>query len=250
MTRRPKRDPYSRTVVYLPEQKLSESLLDFAAPLLDRLGLAPSPDEARRALDLAIGIWNAHVMAGPVWGELRPLRDARKSMAGKQAPRGLAHTFALLSVRWRTKFALDPRFVGTWSFEPTDAGRCELLCEWTLPEGVEAYVPPPAEKRFAIGGKYLDEVCIRQSVGSFLSFPVERHLGWVADDGMVVTLHTMMPTVVELFAEGVLKPIGAAPVEIAVGGKQLGPMVLSELRCEGERGRDDGVALVFRRGGT
>ncbi len=249
MIRRPKRDPYSRTVVYLPEQTLSESILDFAAPLLDRLGPTPSPDEARRGLDLAISIWNFQVMAGPIWGKPKPLADARKSMAGKQAPPVLADTFELLSVRWRTKFALDPRFVGSWSFEPTDAGRCELVCEATLPEGVEAYVPPPAEKRLAIGGQFLDEVSIRRSATSFLSFPVERHRGVVADDG-VVTIHTMMPTIVELFAEGVLKPIGAAPVDIAVGGKQLGPMVLSELRCEGERGRDDGVVLVFRRGGT
>jgi hypothetical protein len=141
---------------------------------------------------------------------------------------------------------LRPRLVGEWSFEAPRPGRDRLVCETTLPEGVEAHVPPPAEKRIAIGGKFLDEVSIRQSATSFLSFPVENHRGEVGGDG-VVTIHAKMPTIVELFAEGALTPVGGAPVDVMVAGKKLGPMVLAEVRCTGGGGHHDIVVLVFRR---
>lgn len=115
----------------------------------------------------------------------------------------------------------------------------------TLPEGVEAHVPPPAEKRIAIGGKYLDEVRIRQGGTSHLSFPVEHHHGEIGSDG-VATIQAKIPAVVQLFAEGVLKPVGGASVEVTVGAKKLGPMRLAELRCTGHGGLHDVAVLVFR----
>jgi hypothetical protein len=36
------------------------------------------------------------------------------------------------------------------------------------------------------------------------------------------------------------------PVEIAIGGRKLGPMVLTEARCGGENYRHDIAVLVFR----
>jgi hypothetical protein len=140
----------------------------------------------------------------------------------------------------------DPRLVGAWSFDATEDGRHQLVCATTLPDGVEAHVPPPAEKRIAIGGKFLDEVSIRQSATSYLSFPVDNHSGEVGADGFV-TIHAKMPTVVQLFAEGRLTRVGGAPVEVMVGGKKLGPMVLSEVSCTGYGGHNDVALLVFRR---
>ncbi|MBI2897938.1 MAG: hypothetical protein HYY06_30545 [Deltaproteobacteria bacterium] len=60
-TRRRRRDPYTRTVVRLPERDLAESILYLAEPLLEPLGPTPPLDEARRAIGLAIDVWNAHV---------------------------------------------------------------------------------------------------------------------------------------------------------------------------------------------
>jgi hypothetical protein len=64
MTRRSRRDPYSRTVVRLPERDLAESILDLAAPLLQPLGATAAPDEARCVIEVAINLWNAHRYGG------------------------------------------------------------------------------------------------------------------------------------------------------------------------------------------
>ncbi len=112
-----------------------------------------------------------------------------------------------------------------------------------LPDGVKAEVPPPTEKRIAIGGRFLDEVQIRKDANVLLSFPVDRHRGVVGEDG-TVRVHAMMPSALQLFAEGRLPRIGGDPVAVAVGGRALGPMVLADLRCEGER--HDVAILVFK----
>ena len=85
---------------------------------------------------------------------------------------------------------------------------------------------------------------IRQGPTSFLSFPVEHHRTDIGNDG-VVTVQVKMPTVVVLFAEGVLKPVGGAPVDVMVGGKKVGPVVLREVRCSGYGGHNDVAVLVF-----
>lgn len=245
-TKRSRRDPHSRTVVRLPERDLAESILDLAAPLLEPLGPAAPPGEVRPALDLAVKLWNAHVTASPFWGDPRPkpLADLRKAMCGKQAPRGLVEKFETLSARWRKEFDLDPRLVADWSFDASDDRRHRLICRMALPDGVEAHIDPPKEKRIAIGGKFLDEVQIRQGATSSLVFPYANHSGHVGADG-VATIRTKMPTAVQLFAARLLSPVGGAPTEVVVGGSMLGPMVLTEVRCSGE-GHDIAV-LVFRR---
>ena len=248
-TRRRARDAYTKTVVRLPERELAESLLHLAAPLLEALGTTPAPDEARRTIELAVDLWNSQVLASPYWGSPnpKPLAAVRKAMCGKQAPPGLADTFELLSSRWRAEFEFDPRLIGKWSLDTGGSGQPSLVCETMLPEGVEAYVPPPAEKRVAIGGQFLDEVCIRQTLTSCLSFPVDNHRGEIRSDG-VVTIHSKMPTVVALFAEGRLSAVGGAAVDITVGSKQLGPMMLTQVFCTGSGGHHDVAVLVFSSG--
>jgi len=243
-TQRKRRDPCTRSVVRLPERDLSESISHLAEPLLEPLGPRPAPDEIRRAIGLAVNLWNAQVTASQLWGDPRPkpLADLRKAMRGNQ----VAATFEQLSARWRNEFAFDPRLVREWSFDATDDGRHQLVCEMALPAGIEAHVPPPAEKRIAIGGKFLDEVSIRLSATTYLSFPIESHRGNVGTDG-VVTIHAKMPTVVQLFAEGRLTRVGGAPVDVMVGGKELGSMVLSDVGCAGQLGYNDIAVLVFRR---
>ncbi len=242
-----RRAPYSWTVVRLPERDLAELVLELAAPLLERLGPAPAIDDARAAVALAVAFWNASVRASKRWEypRVKELNALKKRMRGRAAAREDAATFDLLAARWRQHW-LDPRLVESWTYEPDSAGVPRLVCTIGLPEGVRAEVPPPAEKRVAIGGRFLDEVQISQGGNMSLSFPVDRHRGVVAED-RTATVYAMMPSALKLFAEGRLTRVGGDPVEVAIGGRKLGPMVLTEVRCGGENFRHDVAVLVFRR---
>lgn len=244
---RRRRDPDSRTVVRLPERDLAESVLALAAPLLDSLGAAPSGDAARGVIELAIDVWNAHVAASKFWGNPRPAKLAklRAAVHGRKSPPGAAEAFEMLSDRWRREFAFDPRRVRNWTLETRAGSPPALVCEMSLPDGVEAEIPPPADKRISIGGRFLDEARVRLDATSYLSFPVESHRASVGTDG-VVTVRAKLPTALQLFAEGRLPRVGGEPVEVTVGTRKLGPMVLSEVRCAGEGGHHDVAVLVFR----
>ena len=87
MTRR--RDPTSWTVVRVPERDLAEVILELAAPLLDRLGPAPSIEDARGSINLAVTFWNASVHASKLWEHprVKELNELRKRMRGRQATR-------------------------------------------------------------------------------------------------------------------------------------------------------------------
>ena len=107
--------------------------------------------------------------------------------------------------------------------------------------------------RIAIGGRYLDEVCIRQNrtdlanTRSYLSFPAHRHRALVEPDHLVVS--TQAATVVQLFAEGVLVPIGGPAVTVQIGGQEFGPCLLETVKSEGARPFDTTIVLRFRRAG-
>jgi hypothetical protein len=251
MARTPRRqqpDSRTRRFVRIPKRDLAESVLHLAAPLLEPLGAAPALADARRAVEIAINLWNAHVAVGvsEIWGTSRPrtLDDLRAAMCGTQSPPALASAFEVLSARWKKEFALEPRLVGTWSIDLNGSGKIQLVCEMTLPDGFAAEVPPPAEKRIAIGGRFLDETTIPLDASSLLSFPVEQHRGVVSADG-TATVYTKMPTALQLFAEGRLPRVGGDAVQVSVGGKDLGSMVLAEVRCGGQLGYHDVAVLEF-----
>ena len=147
MTIRRRRDPSSWTTVRLPDRALAASILHVAAPLLDRLGPAPTPDDTRRTIALAINVWNAHVAGSPLWNapDPRPLAALLRAGARRDAPPGLGDAVALLSARFLAEFRFDPRLVGAWSLAATETGRPDLVCETALPDGVRAEVPPPLE---------------------------------------------------------------------------------------------------------
>jgi hypothetical protein len=228
-----RRDPYSWTVVRLPERDLGQIVLELAAPLLERLDPAPSADDARAAVALAVSFWNASVLATKHWPypRAKELNALKKSMRGRAASREDAAKFELLAERWREHW-LDPRLVESWTYEPDAAGVPRLLCTAGLPEGVRAEVPPPADRRVSIGGAFLDEVRISQGGNTLLRIPAERHRGVVGDDG-TATVYAMLPSALKLFADGRLPRVGGDPVEVAIGDRKLGPMVLTGVRCEG-----------------
>jgi hypothetical protein len=137
-----RRDPYSWTVVRLPERDLAELVLELAAPLLERLGPAPAVDDARAAVALAVTFWNANVLASKRWEhpQVKELKALEKRMRGRAASREDAAVFELLTERWREHW-LEPRLVESWTYEPDAAGVRRLVCTMSLPEGVRAEVP-------------------------------------------------------------------------------------------------------------
>jgi hypothetical protein len=60
----------------------------------------------------------------------------------------------------------------------------------------------------------------------------------------------MMPSALQLFAEGRLLRVDGDPVEGVVGGRKLGPMILAEIRCGGDNYRHDVAVLVFKHAST
>lgn len=243
MTRRT--NPYSWTSVRLPERDLGEVILDVADPLFAKLGPTPPLDAERGVVELAISFWNACVLASKRWDRprVKELNELKKRMRGRQSSRADKEIFDLLTERSRAHW-LDPRLVEDWSFEPSGANPRRLTCRVALPFGVRAEIPPPIEKRIAIGGpKFLDEVLILLRPSQYLGFPYPRHTATIAEDG-TVTVNAMMPTALQLFADGRLSRVGGAPVEVAIGGRALGPLNLVEVRCAGES--NDVAQLVFK----
>jgi hypothetical protein len=108
--------------------------------------------------------------------------------------------------------------------------------------------------RIAIGGRCLDEVRIRQiradmanNTLSYLTFPAHRHRASVEPDHVVVS--TQAATVVQLFAEGVLVPIGGPAVTLQIGGQECGPCLLEAVESEGASPLDTTIVLRFRPAG-
>jgi len=107
--------------------------------------------------------------------------------------------------------------------------------------------------RIAIGGRCLDEVRIRQTrtdmagTLSYLSFPAHRHRASVEPDHLIVS--TQAATVVQLFAEGVLVPMGGPAVTVQIGGQEFGPCLLEAVETDGASPLDTTIILHFRRAG-
>ena len=232
-------DRYTTTAVRLPERELADVVLEIAQPVLEKLGPAPSLDHVRAAIELTVTFWNASVLASQQWA--RPSTKALNQLKRLMRARGDLATFDLLTERRRALWR-DPRLVESWTCDRDDAGKLRLVCTMELPGGVRAEAPPPAEKRVTIGGAFLDEVLIRQGPSTSLSFPVDRHRAVIGEDG-TATVHAMMPTALQLLADGRLPRIGGGAVEIAIGLRDLGPMLLAGVSCAGAS--NDVAILVF-----
>lgn len=105
--------------------------------------------------------------------------------------------------------------------------------------------------RIAIAGNYLDEVQIRHARRdapgslSYLSFPAYRHWAQVEEGHLLVSAQA--PTVVQLFADRVLAPIGGPPVTVTIDDQELGPCLLEAVEADGTSPFDNSIVLRFRR---
>jgi hypothetical protein len=246
MSMRRRRESNSWTIVPVPSHPIADCVLELAAPLLGRLGPTPSIENARAAIALTVRFWNASVLASQRWNSPSPTarNEHRKLMRSGQIAHGDAATFDELARGWREHW-LDPRLVESWTYDTDEVGVGRLMCTAALPEGVKAEQSPPIEKRIGIAGRFLDEVRVAQGGNAFVGFPAERHRSVLDDDG-TATIYAMMPTALQLFAEGRLPRVGGEAIELLVGGRGLGPMVLVELRCGGDNLGFNVAVLVFK----
>ena len=122
----------------MPPRDLAEAVLEVVAPLLERLGPAPSIEQERRAIELGVEFWNASVLASKLWEypRVKELNALRKQMRGRAASPDDARTFDLLTQRFREHW-LDPRLVDRWTFDADDVGVRRLTCSMCLPDGVK-----------------------------------------------------------------------------------------------------------------
>jgi hypothetical protein len=117
----------------IPHRKISETIIDFGAPLIAHLDADQSIETVRAVFETVITVWNAHVTAMPVWGEPQFLEqlERRLGTAGF-APQAIEACRAL-AARRRQHFADDPRAVGEWSVTIDHARRVRLHCDARVP---------------------------------------------------------------------------------------------------------------------
>ena len=100
-----------------PDQKISETFLHFAEPILD-LSSDTREDQMRMALQIVLAVWNAVIFAD-VLNDHRHLDEIRR-LTAEQPDAGLP--LEDLIARKRTLFADDERLIGDWMLTRTGGG--------------------------------------------------------------------------------------------------------------------------------
>lgn len=119
---------------HVPPGKLSEVLLDFGRPLLDRFTEPPPEDLLEKVMTIVVTVWNAHTLAMPCWSEPESLEELKDTVYGAESPPELAEAFELLSARRAERFREDPRAVGSFRVEVGAGGAFQLSCTPRLPD--------------------------------------------------------------------------------------------------------------------
>ena len=117
----------------IPQRKISETIIDFGAPLIADLDPSQPLEIVRSVFAIVITVWNAHVMAMPVWGKPQLLEQLGELLRSPGTAAQLIDTCAELAARRHQHFAQDPRAVGEWSVVIDQAGRVRLHCDARIP---------------------------------------------------------------------------------------------------------------------
>ena len=107
-----------RTVRSVPDRKISETFLHFAAPLLQDLPSEALEHRAREALRVSFTAWNAVIFAD-VLNDHRYLNEIRHLTADKPET---ALLMEQMIARKRALFANDARLIGSWEVTRTEDG--------------------------------------------------------------------------------------------------------------------------------
>ena len=119
--------------VGVPQRKISETIIDFGAPLIADLDPSQPLEIVRSVFAIVITVWNAHVMSMPVWGRPQLLQQLGELLQAPGSAPQLIDTCAQLAARRQQHFAQDPRAVGEWSVTIDPQGRVRLHCEARVP---------------------------------------------------------------------------------------------------------------------
>ncbi len=125
----------------MPTRKISETIIDFGAPLIGQLDGNEPPDVVQATFSLVITVWNAHVMAMPVWGQPQVLAQLAQLLRGPAAPPQMTEACHTLALRRRQHFADDVRAVGGWELRRDACGRARLHCEARVPPSLLSQRP-------------------------------------------------------------------------------------------------------------
>jgi len=120
--------------VVIPQRKISETILDFGTPVLHDLTQDTPIEIVRASFNIAIIVWNAHVMAMPVWNAPQVLEQLQALLETPAAAPQMIEAYHELSARRRERFANDPRTVGQWDVSIIPNQGLRLRCD--------AHVPP------------------------------------------------------------------------------------------------------------
>lgn len=109
--------------------KISETLLEYATPLLERMPPGPSLQQQQAFLQLVITVWNALVVAQ--WGGVDLLPDVYRRLEAMPQPgrTTMRELVDALVERKRQHFADDLRAVGRWALRVKQNGEASLWAE-------------------------------------------------------------------------------------------------------------------------
>jgi hypothetical protein len=124
----------SAAMPVIPKRKISETLIDFGAPVLRDLDQMQPFEIVHATFSLVITVWNAHVMAMPAWGKPEVLSQLEDVLRAPGTAPQMSAACAELATRRQQHFARDPRAIGEWRVAFDNRGRVRLHCE--------AHVPP------------------------------------------------------------------------------------------------------------
>jgi|SRR5581483_2596683 len=118
--------------ISIPDRKISETFLEFAAPLLRDLTSDTLEQQTRGALQIAFTVWNAVIFADML-NDHRHLTEIRRLTAEN-------HETVLIMeqmiTRKRSLFGDDARLIGTWEVTRTADGinlRADARDPYSLP---------------------------------------------------------------------------------------------------------------------
>ena len=107
-----------RTETRFPDRKISETFLQFAAPIIHDLPSEAPEHRAREALQVSFTVWNAVIFAD-VLNDHGHLDEIRRLTAGNPEVGLLVDQ---MIARKRALFADDERLIGDWEVTRTPEG--------------------------------------------------------------------------------------------------------------------------------
>jgi hypothetical protein len=118
----------------VPDRKISETLLDFASPLLELVGDDASAEQVHELLMIAVTVWNAMVMEE--WGHGQHFLDQVRAQLKDPRVGPLGALVEVLIERRRERFAHDLRAIGHFEVRPDPVDRFRIYAEARLADSL------------------------------------------------------------------------------------------------------------------